>query len=78
MEVGDREADEVGEWAADILQNQILVLKDPPNSELTIELKGSDNPLINEGFMRSAVTCGGGIKKSPARCGASSLTGGGF
>ena len=56
MEVGDREANEVGDWAADILQNQILVLKDPPNSELTIELKGSDNPLIDEGFMRSAVT----------------------
>ena len=56
MEVGDREANEVGAWAADIIQQRIKDLKTPPNSELTIELKGSDNPLIDEGFMYQSVT----------------------
>ena len=56
MEVGDREANEVGAWAADIIQDRIVELTDPPNSELTIEIKGSSNPLIDTGHMRQSVT----------------------
>ena len=67
MEVGDREANEVGAWAADIIQDRIVELKDPPNSELTIELKGSSNPLIDEGFMQSSRNLGGGIDDPKGR-----------
>ena len=56
MEVGNLEADFVGDWARDIIQQRIKNLRTPPNSQLTIELKGSDNPLIDEGFMLNAVT----------------------
>ena len=56
MEVGNREANEVGAWAADILQQRIVDLKEPPNSPATIALKGSDNPLVDTGHMRQAVT----------------------
>ena len=56
MEVGDREANDVGAWAADILQQRIVDLKEPPNSPATIALKGSDNPLVDTGHMRQAVT----------------------
>ena len=56
MEVGQHEADLIGAEAQDIIQQRIKNLRDPPNSQLTIELKGSSNPLIDEGFMLNAVT----------------------
>lgn len=42
--------------AAGDIQQKITDLSDPPNSPLTIALKGSSNPLINTGAMRAAVT----------------------
>lgn len=38
------------------IQAEITSLSSPPNSPLTIELKGSSNPLIDSGEMRGAVT----------------------
>ena len=38
------------------VQAEITSLASPPNSPVTIKLKGSSNPLIDEGEMRAAVT----------------------
>jgi HK97 gp10 family phage protein len=38
------------------VQESITSLSSPPNSPVTIELKGSSNPLIDSGEMRAAVT----------------------
>ena len=38
------------------VQSEITSLSSPPNSPVTIALKGSDNPLIDSGEMRGAVT----------------------
>lgn len=38
------------------IQEEITALSSPPNSPVTIELKGSSNPLIDSGEMRGAVT----------------------
>lgn len=38
------------------IQAEITSLQSPPNSPVTIELKGSSNPLISSGEMRGAVT----------------------
>lgn len=38
------------------IQEEITALSSPPNSPVTIELKGSGNPLIDNGDMRGAVT----------------------
>ena len=38
------------------IQKEIGALRSPPNSETTIRLKGSSNPLIDSGAMRQAVT----------------------
>lgn len=38
------------------VQESITSLSDPPNSPVTIELKGSSKPLIDSGEMRAAVT----------------------
>ena len=56
MEVGDREGNLLGAYAADVIQQRIVDLKDPPNSPVTILLKGSSNPLIDTGHMRQSVT----------------------
>ncbi|WP_334097088.1 hypothetical protein [Helicobacter typhlonius] len=37
------------------IQKEITNLKEPPNAEYTIEKKGSSNPLIDTGLMRSKV-----------------------
>lgn len=37
------------------IQREITNLKEPPNAESTIEKKGSSNPLIDTGLMRSKV-----------------------
>ena len=39
------------------VQQEITDLRTPPNSPVTIRLKGSSNPLIDTGEMRSKVTC---------------------
>ena len=56
MEVGQREGNLVGAYAADVVQQRIVDLQEPPNSELTQEIKGSSNPLIDTGHMRQSVT----------------------
>jgi hypothetical protein len=38
------------------IQQEITNLRDPPNTVATIEAKGSSNPLIDTGEMRSKVT----------------------
>lgn len=38
------------------IQREIGALRSPANSETTIRLKGSSNPLIDSGAMRQAVT----------------------
>lgn len=38
------------------VQKEITSLQSPPNSPLTIKLKGSSNPLIDTGEMRASVT----------------------
>jgi len=38
------------------IQSEITSLSSPPNSPVTIALKGSSNPLIDSGEMRGAVT----------------------
>lgn len=38
------------------IQSEITSLSSPPNSPVTIALKGSSNPLIDSGEMRQAVT----------------------
>lgn len=38
------------------IQGEITALSSPPNSPVTIALKGSSNPLIDTGEMRQAVT----------------------
>lgn len=46
----------LGIFAQGHIQSEITSLSSPPNSPLTIALKGSSNPLINTGAMRAAVT----------------------
>ena len=38
------------------IQAEITALASPPNSPVTVALKGSSNPLIDTGEMRGAVT----------------------
>jgi hypothetical protein len=39
-----------------LIQTEITSLSSPPNSPVTVELKGSSNPLIDSGEMRQSVT----------------------
>ena len=45
----------LGTMAQQDVQQKITTLSDPPNSEVTVELKGSSNPLIDTGAMRQAI-----------------------
>jgi hypothetical protein len=45
----------LGELAQRDVQDKILAIATPPNSESTIELKGSSNPLIDTGAMRQSI-----------------------
>ena len=56
MELDNRGANIVGAYAADVIQQRIVDLKEPPNSPITIALKGSSNPLVDTGHMRQSVT----------------------
>ncbi|NTS31269.1 hypothetical protein HQ945_08375 [Phyllobacterium sp. BT25] len=38
------------------VQKEITALRSPPNSPVTIALKGSDNPLIDTGRLRASIT----------------------
>lgn len=46
----------LGIMAQGDIQAEITALSSPPNSPVTIALKGSSNPLIDSGAMRQAVT----------------------
>ena len=46
----------VGLLAQTVTRQQITDLRDPPNSERTIQRKGSSNPLIDTGQLRQSVT----------------------
>lgn len=46
----------LGIMAQGDIQSEITSLASPPNSPVTIALKGSSNPLIDTGAMRQAVT----------------------
>lgn len=46
----------LGIEAVNDIQDTILELKSPSNSDLTIQLKGSSNPLIDTGHMRQSTT----------------------
>lgn len=48
--------DKLGALAASDVQMEITALRTPPNSPVTIALKGSSNPLIDTGQMRQSVT----------------------
>ena len=45
----------LGTMAEDAVKTKIDTISDPPNSDLTVELKGSDNPLVNTGALRKAI-----------------------
>lgn len=47
---------ELGTEAVNDIQGAIIDLKDPPNDDKTIELKGSSNPLFDSGHMLQSVT----------------------
>ena len=49
------DADRIGAIAAGEIQDEITNLSEPPNAPVTIERKGSSNPLIDSGFMRQSV-----------------------
>ncbi|QJD54315.1 hypothetical protein [Aminobacter phage Erebus] len=46
----------LGALAQGDIQSEITAMRSPPNSPITIALKGSSNPLIDTGAMRAAVT----------------------
>lgn len=52
----DQIMEQVGAIAVGATQQYITDLRDPPNAPYTIKKKGSDNPLIDTGSMRSSVT----------------------
>ena len=55
--VMDRQTAElIGVYVQGQIQERIRDLKDPPNAPATIEAKGDDNPLIDNGDMRRSVT----------------------
>ncbi|WPZ17794.1 hypothetical protein UM396_14510 [Geobacillus subterraneus] len=47
--------DAIGMEFAGLIQKKMRDLKDPPNSQMTIERKGSDNPLIDTGRLVGAI-----------------------
>lgn len=47
---------QMGEKGKKLIQESITDMRDPPNAGVTIERKGSSNPLIDTGEMRRKVT----------------------
>jgi hypothetical protein len=47
--------DAIGMEFAGLIQKKMRDLKNPPNSQMTIERKGSDNPLIDTGRLVGAI-----------------------
>ena len=49
------DANRIGAMAAGEIQDEIVNLREPPNSPETIRRKNSDNPLVDTGFLRQSV-----------------------
>ena len=47
--------DAIGMEFAGLIQKKMRDLKNPPNSQMTVEMKGSDNPLIDTGRLVGAI-----------------------
>jgi hypothetical protein len=47
--------DQIGLQVADIIREYLTDLRSPPNAPSTIKLKGSSNPLIDTGHLRSSI-----------------------
>lgn len=45
----------LGQLAQKEVQKRIVSLREPPNSDETIERKGSSNPLVDEGLLRQSI-----------------------
>ena len=56
MVINERAGKILGAWMQGVLQESIYDLREPPNSPVTIAMKGSSNPLIDTGTMVTAVT----------------------
>ena len=56
MTVSVADAAEIGRFAVGIIQGRIQDLRYPPNAESTLILKRGDNPLVDSGEMRDAVS----------------------
>ena len=54
--VTDQMGNLLGNMLSQDVKRSIVQLKDPPNTEYTIEKKGSTNPLINIGTMKNKAT----------------------
>jgi hypothetical protein len=52
----DESVKEIAPLLADVIKKTITDLNTPDNADLTVFLKGSDNPLIDTGLMRQTVT----------------------
>lgn len=48
--------EQVGAFVEGAVQQYMTDLKEPPNSPVTVERKGSSNPLIDTGALRASVT----------------------
>ena len=46
----------MGEYLAGIIKDYLVDLRSPPNSQQTIEQKGSSNPLVDTGRLRDSIT----------------------
>lgn len=46
----------LGQKGADLISDEIIALREPPNSPVTIERKKSSNPLVDSGDMSKAPT----------------------
>ncbi|MEK5070508.1 hypothetical protein [Sporosarcina sp. FSL K6-1508] len=47
--------DAIGMEFASLIKKKLIDLQDPPNSEKTIKIKGSSNPLIDTGRLRDSI-----------------------
>lgn len=52
----DDTMEQIGAFAAGATQQYMTNLREPPNSQYTIDQKGSSNPLIDTGALRASVT----------------------
>ena len=55
LQTFERGLGQLGELAQRDVQDKITSISSPPNSAATIEAKGSSNPLIDTGAMRTAI-----------------------